>query len=116
MGRYLSAGTVASIQSGQMLAVNLEGHEVLLANVGGAIYAINDICPHMGGKLSKGILKGNVVTCPRHGSQFDVTTGKNIRWMQGSGLLYTIGKQFKSPVDTTKYNTKVEGQQILVEI
>lgn len=110
------AGTRADIPVGGMIAVKLEGTEVLLANIGGNIYAIDNRCPHMGGNLSKGMLNGQVVTCPVHGSQFDVTTGKNLRWMQGSGLLYSIGKAFKAPHAVTKYNVKLDGQQILVQV
>jgi nitrite reductase/ring-hydroxylating ferredoxin subunit len=41
--------------------------------------ACADRCPHAGGTLSEGELEGPVVTCPRHGSQFDVTTGQRLR-------------------------------------
>lgn len=47
-----------------------------LFNVNGEYYAINWICPHMGGPLGAGTLNGYVVTCPWHGWTFDVRTGK----------------------------------------
>jgi 3-phenylpropionate/trans-cinnamate dioxygenase ferredoxin component len=116
MGTYIVAGNRARVAAGQMIAVKLEGTDVLLANIEGNIYAMANKCPHMGGNLSKGTLTGRVVTCPVHGSQFDVTTGKNLRWMKGAGLLYSIGKVFKSPTDAMTYPVKLDGQQILVEI
>ena len=51
---------------------------VALFNVGGQIYALDGICPHQGGPLGKGELKGCVITCPWHGFQFDVRSGQNV--------------------------------------
>ncbi len=48
---------------------------IALFNVEGEFYAINYICPHMGGPLGEGMLNGYVVTCPWHGWTFDVRTG-----------------------------------------
>lgn len=48
-------------------------------HVGGAICAVQDVCPHAGARLSEGELAGTVVTCPRHGSQFDICTGERLR-------------------------------------
>ena len=48
---------------------------VLLCNVGGDIYAIEDVCTHDGGALDQGELEGARIRCPRHGAYFDVTTG-----------------------------------------
>ena len=116
MGTFIMAGNRSDFPVGEMRAVNLEGTEVLLANVDGSLYAINNKCPHMGGNLSKGMLNKTVVTCPVHGSQFDVTTGANIRWMKGSGALYSLGKLFKAPRNAVRYNVKVDGQQVLVDV
>jgi len=54
----------------------VEGKAIALANVGGKIYAISNTCLHRGGPLGEGELNGKVVTCPWHGWQYDVTTGK----------------------------------------
>jgi nitrite reductase/ring-hydroxylating ferredoxin subunit len=48
-------------------------------HVGSGFHACADRCPHAGGTLSEGELDSGVVTCPRHGSQFDVTTGERLR-------------------------------------
>lgn len=52
---------------------------VALYRVQGQWCAISDSCPHAGAPLSEGELEGSVVTCPRHGSQFDVRTGERLR-------------------------------------
>jgi nitrite reductase/ring-hydroxylating ferredoxin subunit len=48
-------------------------------HVGSRFHACADRCPHAGATLSEGELERGVVTCPRHGSQFDVTTGQRLR-------------------------------------
>lgn len=52
---------------------------VALYRVDGQWCAIKDFCPHAGARLSEGALDGTVVTCPQHGSQFDVRTGERLR-------------------------------------
>lgn len=52
---------------------------VALFHFSGAVYAIEDRCPHAGAELSLGELNGTVLTCPRHGSQFDVCNGGRLR-------------------------------------
>jgi nitrite reductase/ring-hydroxylating ferredoxin subunit len=49
---------------------------VLVANLGGIAYAIDDTCNHAGESLSKGDLCEGIVTCPAHGYVFDVCTGR----------------------------------------
>lgn len=49
--------------------------EILVANVGGVVYAMDNVCSHSGASLADGELKGLVVTCPLHGWQYDLTTG-----------------------------------------
>ncbi len=55
--------------------VVIDGTAVLLCNVGGTMYAIEDVCSHDGGELDQGELEDCRIACPRHGAYFDVTTG-----------------------------------------
>ena len=55
--------------------VVVDSMEILLCNVEGKIYAIEDVCTHDGGPLDQGELEGECVVCPRHGATFDVRTG-----------------------------------------
>ncbi len=66
----------SDIAPGTMLRVAAAGCEVLVCNVAGAFYAVEDVCTHDGEPLDGGELDGNRVMCPRHGALFDVTTGK----------------------------------------
>ncbi|HUG55731.1 MAG TPA: non-heme iron oxygenase ferredoxin subunit, partial [Candidatus Limnocylindrales bacterium] len=56
-----------------------EAGPIAVYHVGGAVYAAGDVCPHAGAKLSEGALDGATVTCPLHGSQFDVRSGERLR-------------------------------------
>jgi nitrite reductase/ring-hydroxylating ferredoxin subunit len=60
---------------GRTALVHLDGQPVAIYNVGGTFYATQEICTHAGGPLSQGELEGKVITCPWHGSCFDVTNG-----------------------------------------
>lgn len=74
-----SAIQVEDLPSGRMRDVEISGVTVLLANVGGKFYAVNNVCTHRQCPLSAGDLSGTTITCACHGSQFDVTTGKVLR-------------------------------------
>jgi nitrite reductase/ring-hydroxylating ferredoxin subunit len=76
MGRSVKVAVTQDIPPGEAIAVEVEGREVALFNIGGAFYAIDDACTHKGGPLSEGELDGTVVACPWHGTCFDVTTGE----------------------------------------
>jgi 3-phenylpropionate/trans-cinnamate dioxygenase ferredoxin subunit len=116
MGILVEVSKTSELKDGTMKAVSVNGREILLAKVGDKYYAADNRCPHMGGKLSQGKLEGTVVTCPLHGSQFDLSDGQVVRWLKGSGVVSMVGRALKSPRQLTIYNMKVEDDRILVEI
>jgi len=65
----------ADIAPGTTHKIVVDGSPVLLCNVDGTFYAIEDVCTHDGGELDQGELDGCRIMCPRHGAYFDVTTG-----------------------------------------
>jgi len=66
---------VSEIAPGTTRRVVADSCEILLCNVGGTIYGIEDVCTHDGGPLDQGTLEGECIVCPRHGATFDVLTG-----------------------------------------
>jgi len=112
----IEAGMVGEIESGTMKEVVNDGRHVLLARVGDIYYATDNRCPHAGGKLSEGRLEGTVVTCPKHGSQFDLKDGNVVRWLSGSGVISAVGRALKKPVSIKKYDVKVQADKISIEI
>lgn len=72
--------------SGQMKLVHLNGHRIVVAREGERIVAFADGCTHKGGPLSDGVLACGAVTCPWHGSQFNVETGSVINGPAEEGI------------------------------
>lgn len=87
---------------GDMKQIPVGGLKVAVANVGGTFYAFGDTCTHRQCPLSKGELEGTTVTCPCHGSQFDVTTGAVLRGPA------------EEPVGS--YPVTMEGESLQVEV
>lgn len=104
------------LNEGQMKAIMVEGKEILIARVDNRFYAASNICRHMGGKLAKGTLEGTIVTCPRHGSQYDLRDGHVVRWTNWTGAKLAVSKLLKAPRPLPVYRVKVEGNDVLVEV
>jgi len=60
---------------GKATGVIVGGRNVALFNIGGTFHAIENRCPHRAGPLAEGFVSGQVVFCPWHDWQYDVTTG-----------------------------------------
>ena len=116
MSNWVEVDNSRDFAEGTMKEVVIEGREILLARVGDSYYAASNRCPHMGAKLSDGSIEGTVVTCPRHGSQFDLSDGHVIRWARMPVFISAVSKMIKRPRPLTTYAVKVEGESILVEI
>ena len=74
--KFLRAVRADEIAPGGMKSVELDGHEIVICNSRGTYYAIARRCGHMNAPLELGTLDGEVVTCPMHCAQFDITTGQ----------------------------------------
>ncbi|MHC1708895.1 MAG: Rieske (2Fe-2S) protein [Methanomassiliicoccales archaeon] len=106
--RKIKVAKLSEMPSGTMMGVEIEGKNILLANVDGKLLAMDGLCSHMAGRLWEGTLEGNVVKCPKHGSRFDVRTGEVVSQVK----IPLIGKA--KPLGT--YKTSVEGEDVFVEI
>jgi nitrite reductase (NADH) small subunit len=73
---FVRAAKASDIPEGKIREVQIGDKPVALANVAGKFHAINGMCLHQGGPLGEGELEGQIVTCPWHGWQFNVTTGE----------------------------------------
>ena len=74
--KFIDLVAADALQEGKTLKVSTAIGDILLANVEGKIYAVDDMCTHEDSSLSLGCLKGNLVSCTLHGSRFDVCTGE----------------------------------------
>ncbi len=102
MARFLKVTRTEDVPAGQGKMVGVGGKHIALFNVEGTYYAIDDTCTHKGGPLSEGEVKGGKVTCPWHGSTFDVMTGE------------VVGPP--APIGVSRYNVRVVGDDIEIEV
>jgi 3-phenylpropionate/trans-cinnamate dioxygenase ferredoxin subunit len=74
----VDAGSVDELPPGAVKIVREGGLSVGVFNANGSLYAIEDRCSHDDGPLAEGDFDAQscIVVCPRHGAEFDVTTGK----------------------------------------
>jgi len=96
-------GKISDILPGKMIKVSIDGKDVLIANVDGKYFAIDDTCTHSGSSLSEGKLDGCTITCGWHGAQFDCKTGK-------------LSKFPAKIRDLTSYSVVVESDNVFVEM
>ena len=109
MSNFVEVTQVDKIPVGKMKSFVVEGKQILVVNYNENYYAIGGKCTHMGGDLSKGKLEGKTVTCPKHGSKFDVITGSCVA---GPKIAYIRLKTKNEPT----YEVRVEGKSIKVNI
>lgn len=102
MSTLREVGRTADVPPGKARLVQVDGKKIALFNVGGRFYALDDTCTHRGGPLSQGAVDAQSVTCPWHGSKFDLTTGK------------VLAPPATRPV--TAYRVVVEGDRVKVEV
>jgi len=99
-GAYVRVARRADVPPGTMLRAEAGGHAIVLANVDGELFAIDDTCSHEEASLSEGGLTGEVVVCPRHGARFNVKTGRVL--------------SLPAVRSVATYAVKVEGEDVLV--
>jgi 3-phenylpropionate/trans-cinnamate dioxygenase ferredoxin subunit len=106
---FIDVAAADDIPAGTIKPFTVAGKEIAIANHDGSYYAIARKCPHLGGDLSKGTLDGTTVTCPRHHSRFDLTTGHCLAGPK-------IGPLKLSTKDTTSYEVRIEDRRIQVNL
>ena len=97
---YVTVATVDELPNGERLIIEIDGQAIAVFNIGDLYYAISDVCSHDDGPVAEGELFGNELDCPRHGSHFDLRTGKVL------GL--------PAVVDIPAYPVRIEGEEIQI--
>ena len=102
MADFVKVAEVDDFEDGELMAVEVDGEPICLAKVDGTVYAFTDNCTHISGPLNEGELDGEVLTCPWHGAQFNVCTGKVLRGPARQDI-YT-------------YPVRIDGNSILISL
>ena len=101
MAQFVKMATLEELPPGASKEVEHDGRIFALFNVDGVISAIDGLCPHQGGPLADGPLDGTLVTCPWHGWQFDVQTGRS-----------TLNNRLRQPT----FEVRLEGRDVMVSV
>ena len=92
---------LSDLAEGRGRLVRLRGRDIALFRVGGEVFALDDACPHRGGSLACGEVRGGVVHCPVHAWPFDLRTGR---------CPEVLGAAVRA------YPVRVEGGEVRVEV
>ena len=102
MAEFVSVSKASDISPGSLLAFDVRGKPIAVANVGGMYYAFDDTCTHEECSLADGDLAGATVTCLCHGAEFDVRTGEVLAP--------------PAPLAVKVYRTRIEGDALQIEV
>ena len=104
------------IPDGGLKMVTAGGQDILLARTGEKVYAAQNSCTHLGGSLSRGTLEGTVVTCPSHGSRFDLLTGECLAWVEGlHGAQKNLALAISKPKGLVIYPVKIVDKRVMIQ-
>lgn len=102
MGKII-AGKSSEILPGKPQKISIDGKDILVVNIDGKYFAMDDTCTHAGASLSEGSLENSIMTCGWHGAQFDCQSGKMVK--------------FPAKINDLKtYNVVVESDDVFVEV
>jgi nitrite reductase/ring-hydroxylating ferredoxin subunit len=102
MAGFVAVGRSDDLREGDMRAFDVQDTIVAVANVGGTFYAFGDTCTHMECSLAEGDLEETTVTCPCHGSEFDVISGE------------VLAPPARKPV--ASYETRVKNKNLEIKV
>jgi nitrite reductase/ring-hydroxylating ferredoxin subunit len=127
---FVEVAKLDEVPAGKMKHIELNGKEIMIVNLDGKFYALNDRCSHTNAPLSVGHIQDNILTCPMHGARFDITTGKKVsdpkmpsfnidslpvnmqKYMEYAGQLLSRIKTY----DQDSYEVRVEGNSIKLKL
>jgi nitrite reductase/ring-hydroxylating ferredoxin subunit len=102
MAEFVAVGRADDLKEGDMRVFDVQDTKIAVANVGGTFYAFGDTCTHRECSLAEGDLEETTVTCPCHGSEFDVTSGE------------VLAPPAREPVGS--YETRVDGENLEIKV
>jgi len=117
----VNIATTSDVSAGKVFKANANGQAVLVAKVGDGYCAIANKCPHLGLPMAKGKLENGVLTCPFHGSKFEMCTGKNVEWVESfagiplPGMAKKMMAMGKAPTDVASFAVTQDGEALLID-
>ena len=116
MAVWHEVGAIGICKENEMYEVEVAKQVILVWCHEGEYHAAQGLCPHLRGHLAKGKLNGTVVTCPSHGSTFDLLTGENLTWVEGlHGPAKNLAVAISKPKGLVIYPVKVVDKRVMVQ-
>jgi len=75
MSDWITVAKTGELAPGEWRRADAEGTQIVVFNLRGEYYALEDVCTHDGGQLTGGRVLGDEIECPRHGARFCIKTG-----------------------------------------
>jgi nitrite reductase/ring-hydroxylating ferredoxin subunit len=119
---YTEVASSEEVRENAAHTARIDGVRLLLTRVEGQVRAIENRCPHLNLSMARGKVDGKVITCPWHGSTFDVCTGENLDWITAvAGMkvpdwskgLIAFGKK---PAAVRTFPAREENGRVLVDV
>lgn len=119
---FVEVARSEDVKENKAFAVKAGDTPLLLTRVGGKACAVSSKCPHLGLPLGKGKIENGTITCPFHGSSFDMCTGENKDWCNAvvgvpvpgwTSRLLSMGKK---PRALPVFEAKEEGGKVFVRV
>jgi nitrite reductase (NADH) small subunit len=101
MADFVTVARADELAPGEVRRVQAGDEEIALARIGEEFYAVQGACLHLQGPLGDGKLEDHVLTCPWHGWQYDLRTGKN---------------EFDLAIQLRTYDVRVEKGEVRVAV
>ncbi len=79
MSDWIDVMATAALAEGDHVVAEVDGVDVVVFRIDGALYAVQDVCTHDGAEIASGRREGYIIICPRHGAKFCLKTGKILR-------------------------------------
>lgn len=114
--------SISAVSTDKVLKANANGQSVLVAKVGDKYCAVANKCPHLGLPMSKGKFENGVITCPFHGSKFELCTGKNTEWVESvvgiplPGFAQKVVAMGKAPTDVASFAVTQDGNDLFIDV
>lgn len=116
MAERIEAGKDADFKDGEIKEFIANEHEIIVVKVEDKYYAADAYCPHMQADLSQSKLEGTVITCPLHGSKFDLKDGSVVGWLGMTGVALKAAGALHVPKTLSVYKVEIDGDSVFVEV
>lgn len=99
---FVTVAKKGYLEPGELMYVEVDDEPVVLINLDGELYALNDICTHEEASLADGEIVGDEIECPLHGGAFNIRTGEPAA--------------FPVVVATEKYAVRTVGDEVQISV